>query len=314
MATSPRLFSTSTARSVSEHGIKTCGVIGAGQMGLGIAYVAAMTAKVNVLIMDRDETALQKGLMFMDKLIEKDVKKGKFTAEQGQEGRARVKTVSSLEAFKSADLIIEAASESLAIKQRIFADLAKYASPEAILATNTSSISISKIAASAVVDPALGAAGCPSPSRVLGVHFMNPVPIMKLVELIPALQTSPKVLERARLFAVSMGKETTISKDTPGFIANRVLMPFINEAIVTLETGVASAEDIDKTCRLGLAHPMGPLTLADFIGLDTCLAIMETLQRETGDSKYRPAVLLSRMVDAGWLGKKSGRGFYTYNP
>lgn len=204
----------------------------------------------------------------------------------------------------------QAATESLPIKEKIFAALAESLPLQTILATNTSSISVTKIAAAAVApaQPAQATGDLPKgPERVVGLHFFNPVPVMKLVELIPALQTSDTVLARAKAFAEACGKTVTVSQDVPGFVSNRLLMPFINEAVITLESGVSSKEDIDTCLKLGMAHPMGPLQLADFIGLDTCLYIMQTLYAETADSKYRPSVLLGRMVNAGWLGKKSGK-------
>ncbi|EST04729.1 3-hydroxyacyl-CoA dehydrogenase, C-terminal [Kalmanozyma brasiliensis GHG001] len=301
------------------HGIKTLGVVGAGQMGLGIAYVAALRAQIpTVLLCDASPTALEKGVSFFETLLKKDVSKGKIQQGDADAARARLVTVQKLEDFanhgSAADMVIEAATENLAVKQKIFGTLASSLPLETILATNTSSISVSKIAASAVgvnVKPGSEEAW-KSPARALGIHFFNPVPVMPLVELIPAIQTSPEVVDRSRAFAQACGKEVTTSKDVPGFVSNRLLMPFINEAVMALEANIASREDIDKTLRLGMNHPMGPLTLADFIGLDTCLSIMETLYRETADSKYRPAVLLGRMVDAGWYGKKSGKGFYDY--
>ncbi|EPQ26136.1 uncharacterized protein PFL1_06344 [Pseudozyma flocculosa PF-1] len=308
------------AASAVAHGIKSVGVVGAGQMGLGIAYVAALRAEIpSVLLCDASQAQLDKGVSFFESLLKKDVGKGKIKQDQADLARSRLITVPSVEDFardssKTPDMVIEAATENLAIKQKIFGSLATHLPLTTILATNTSSISISKIAASAV--PAGAKPGSEEawkgPARALGVHFFNPVPVMKLVEIIPALQTSPDVLERAQAFARACGKEITTSKDVPGFVSNRLLMPFINEAIMTLEKGIATKEDIDTTLKLGMNHPMGPLTLADFIGLDTCLSIMETMYRETSDSKYRPAVLLGRMVDAGWYGKKSGKGFYDY--
>ncbi|KAE8226438.1 hypothetical protein CF319_g982 [Tilletia indica] len=300
--------------------VQRLGVIGAGQMGIGIAYVAAVKAQVpHVLICDASPLALSKGISFVDKLLAKDVSKGKISQDQADAARARFVPVEKIDAFAEFEsgppqMVIEAATENLPVKLAIFRQLATRLPLSTILATNTSSISVTKIAAAAVKEGAapdsedarLG------PARSLGLHFFNPVPVMSLVELIPALQTSPEVISRARLFAEACGKTVTTSQDTPGFVSNRLLMPFINEAVLALEQGVASKEDIDTTLKLGMGHPMGPLTLADFIGLDTCLAIMEVLQRETGDSKYRPAVLLGRMVDAGWLGKKSGKGFYEY--
>ncbi|KAG9044481.1 hypothetical protein FS837_008076 [Tulasnella sp. UAMH 9824] len=300
------------------HGIKKLGVIGAGQMGLGIAYVAAVKAKVPVLLYDRSKDQVSKGLALMDKLLDKDVKKGKIeSAEAAKEARERVVVLSEeegIKGFRDVDMCVEAASENFSLKAKLFGSMAAELRPDAILASNTSSISITKIAASAVpqgLNPS-SEEGKASASRVVGLHFFNPVPVMPLVELISGLQTSSETLDRARAFAVACGKEVTTSKDVPGFVSNALLMPFLNEAIMCLEKGIATRDDIDKTLRLGMNHPMGPLTLADFIGLDTCLAIQRTLYEGTGDSKYRPSVLLERMVDAGWLGKKSGKGFYDY--
>lgn len=289
-------------------------VIGGGQMGLGIAYVSALHAKAQVQLVDADPSQLEKAVSFFGSLLAKDVKKGKISEIQAKEARERLQTVSSIEKLASGSssspqMAIEAVTERLSIKQSIFSSLAQHLPEDAILCTNTSSISISKIAASALrkgEDPAKST----SPSRAIGLHFMNPVPVLKLVELIPSLQTSPQVIDIATRFAEACGKTVVQSKDTPGFIANRLLMPYINEAIIALSEGIGTKEGIDTTMRLGMAHPMGPLTLADFIGLDTCYYIMQTLHSETGDSKYRPAVLLGRMVDAGWMGKKSGKGFY----
>ncbi|KAJ7072844.1 3-hydroxyacyl-CoA dehydrogenase [Mycena amicta] len=296
------------------HGIRTLGVLGAGQMGLGIAFVSALRARVPVLLYDKSPEQLTKGLAFMDKLLEKDVGKGRITSDAAKDARGRVTVVQELEGLRDVDMAVEAVSESLPLKLSIFTSLAASLRPDAILASNTSSISITKIAASAI--PAgLSAAseqGKKSAGRVVGLHFFNPVPVMKLVELISALQTSPETLDRARAFAVACGKEVTTSKDVPGFVSNALLMPFINEAIMHLEKGIATREDIDTTLKLGMNHPMGPLQLADFIGLDTCLAIQQTLYEGTGDSKYRPSVLLERMVDAQFYGKKSGKGFYDY--
>ncbi|TCD66272.1 hypothetical protein EIP91_001601 [Steccherinum ochraceum] len=300
------------------HGIRTVGVIGSGQMGLGIAYVSALRARVPVLLHDRSEVQLKKGLAFMDKLLEKDVAKGKVSSEDAKDAKDRVTVVSAeqgLSGLRDVDMVIEAVSEKLAVKEAIFKELSAKLSPEAILATNTSSISITKIAAATIPEgqTAASSEGAKSASRVVGLHFFNPVPVMKLVELISALQTSRDTLDRARAYAVACGKEVTTSQDVPGFVSNALLMPFINEAIMCLEKGVATREDIDKTLKLGMNHPMGPLQLADFIGLDTCLSIQQTLYTGTGDSKYRPSILLERMVDAQWLGKKSGKGFYDYD-
>lgn len=297
------------------HGIRTLGVLGAGQMGTGIALVSALRAKVPVLLHDRSSEQVRKGLGLVDKLLEKDVGKGRLTSEDAKEARDRITVVDGVEGMKDVDMVVEAVSENLSLKQTIFSEFVQKLRPDAILATNTSSISVTKIAASAVpqrVSPS-SEEGKKSAGRVVGLHFFNPVPVMKLVELISALQTTPQTLDRARSFAIACGKEVTTSKDVPGFVSNALLMPFINEAIMHLEKGIATREDIDTTLKLGMNHPMGPLQLADFIGLDTCLAIQKTLYEGTGDSKYRPSVLLERMVDAGWLGKKNGKGFYDYN-
>ncbi|GAA6003220.1 hypothetical protein JCM10207_001806 [Rhodosporidiobolus poonsookiae] len=302
----PRIGRTFASSAQRGGEIDTVGVLGAGQMGTGIAYVAAKVAGARVLLSDRSPVQLTKSLSFVDTLLAKEVKKGRLGNEEASRVRGRIEAVEGDavgEGRFEVDLAIEAVSENLATKQTIFASLAKHLPPHAILASNTSSISLSTLAA---------AAGEERARQVVGFHFFNPVPVMKLVELIPALQTDPEVLATARAFAEKMGKTVVQSADSPGFISNRLLMPYINEAIIALETGVATKEDIDTTMKLGMAHPMGPLVLADFIGLDTCLSIMQVLQNETGDSKYRPSVFLGRMVSAGYLGKKTGRGFYTY--
>ncbi|KAI0753458.1 3-hydroxyacyl-CoA dehydrogenase [Daedaleopsis nitida] len=297
------------------HGVRLAGVIGAGQMGLGIAFVSAVHAKVNVLLYDKSKDQVSSGLGLMRKILDKDVSKGKLTSEAAKEALERVTVVDDLKGLRGADMVVEAVSENFAIKESIFRTLAAEMSPKAILASNTSSISITKIAATTIPKGmnASDSAAKESTSRVVGLHFFNPVPVMKLVELIPATQTSQETFERARAYAIACGKEVTSSKDVPGFVANGLLMPFINEAIMMLERGVATREDIDKTLKLGMNHPMGPLQLADFIGLDTCLAIQQTIYHGTGDSKYRPSVLLERMVDAQYYGKKSGKGFYDYS-
>ncbi|PAV24231.1 3-hydroxybutyryl- dehydrogenase [Pyrrhoderma noxium] len=300
------------------HGVGKLGVLGAGQMGLGIAYVAALRAKVDVLLYDKSSTQLDRGLRLMDKLLAKDVAKGKIVEMEAQAARSRITIVpqdKGIPGLRDVDMVVEAVSENLSLKQKIFGELARELSPSAILASNTSSISITKIAAS-TIDPTVSSAsekGKANASRVVGLHFFNPVPVMKLVELISALQTSEETLSRARAFAIACGKEVTTSQDVPGFVSNALLMPFINEAIMCLEKGIASRDDIDKTMKLGMNHPMGPLQLADFIGLDTCLAIQQTLYQGTGDSKYRPSILLERMVDAQWYGRKNGKGFYEYD-
>ncbi|PPQ70597.1 hypothetical protein CVT26_013196 [Gymnopilus dilepis] len=298
------------------HGIRTVGVLGAGQMGTGIALVSALRAKVSVLLHDQSAEQVKKGLSLVDKLLAKDVSKGRLTNEQAKEARDKISVVGSeagIRGFRDVDMVIEAVSENLPLKQSIFSSFAAELRPDAILATNTSSISITKIAASAVPQGLNAASeeGKKSASRVVGLHFFNPVPVMKLVELISALQTSEETLERARAYAVACGKEVTVSKDVPGFVSNALLMPFINEAIMCLEKGTATREDIDTTLKLGMNHPMGPLQLGN-IGLDTCLAIQQTLYEGTRDSKYRPSILLERMVDAQWYGRKNGKGFYEY--
>lgn len=238
----------------------------------------------------------------MSRLLEKDIAKSRITADQATLIRSLITTTTDIAAVAETDFIIEAVPEIPSLKKDLFSRLAEAASKTAVLATNTSSISITSIAAAAH-----GAE-----DRVVATHFMNPVPVQKGVEIISGLQTSQETLDRAVAFVKAMGKIPSVSKDTPGFLANRILMPYINEAIVCLETGVGAREDIDSIMKYGTNVPMGPLQLADFIGLDTCLAIMKVLYEDTADSKYRPSVLLRKYVDAGWLGKKSGRGFYEY--
>ncbi|KAJ5622096.1 3-hydroxybutyryl-CoA dehydrogenase [Penicillium herquei] len=301
-----RSFSSTTATKAAE--VKSLGVIGAGQMGLGIALVAAQKAQVPVTLVDSSQASLDKGLKFADKLLEKDVAKQRITREAADAARGLLTPSLKLDDLSSVDFVIEAVPEIPDLKQSIFSQLAQIAPKHAILATNTSSISITKIAAATTTDPT----DLQAPSRVISTHFMNPVPIQKGVEIIRGLQTSQETMETAIAFVQRMGKVASVSADSPGFLANRILMPYINEAVICLETGVGGREDIDNIMKTGTNVPMGPLTLADFIGLDTCLAIMNVLHQESGDSKYRPAGLLRRMVDAGWLGKKSGKGFYDY--
>jgi 3-hydroxybutyryl-CoA dehydrogenase len=243
-----------------------------------------------------------------DKLLAKDVSKQKLSQSDADEARARLTTTSNMDDFHDVDMVIEAVPEILDLKLKIFASLAQICPSHAILSTNTSSISITRIAAATTSDPTDLSAS----SRVISTHFMNPVPVQKGVEVITGLQTSPETLATALEFCKRMGKIPSISADSPGFIANRILMTYINEAIIALETGVGDKESIDAIMKNGTGVPMGPLQLADFIGLDTCLSIMEVLHTGLGDSKYRPAVRLRQMVDAGWFGKKSGKGFYEY--
>lgn len=243
-----------------------------------------------------------------DKLLAKDVAKSRLTQDEANDARALLSPASSLDALSAVDFVIEAVPEIPELKYGIFSQLARVCASHAILATNTSSISITRIAAATTEDPTDTSAS----SRVVSTHFMNPVPVQKGVEIIGGLQTSRETLDTAVEFCRRMGKVTSVSADSPGFLANRILMPYINEAVICLETGVGDRDSIDAIMKNGTNVPMGPLQLADFIGLDTCLAIMKVLHGETGDSKYRPSVLLGKMVDAGWLGKKSGKGFYDY--
>ncbi|PHH64941.1 hypothetical protein CDD81_3578 [Ophiocordyceps australis] len=288
--------------------IKSLGVVGAGQMGLGIALVAAQKAQLPVVLIDTSEAALKKGLAFADKLLAKDVSKSRLTQEQADNARSLLKASTSMDNLCTVDFVIEAVPEIPNLKFDIFAKLASICPKHAVLATNTSSVSITRIAAATTSNPTDTSAS----SRVVSTHFMNPVPVQKGVEIISGLQTSKETLETAIEFCKRLGKIASVSADSPGFLANRILMPYINEAITCLETGVGDRDSIDAIMKNGTNVPMGPLQLADFIGLDTCLAIMKVLHQEMGDSKYRPSVLLGKMVDAGWLGKKSGKGFYDY--
>ncbi|KAL8755817.1 MAG: hypothetical protein Q9199_003382 [Rusavskia elegans] len=290
--------------------VKRLGVVGAGQMGLGIALVAAQKAQIPVTLVDSSQASIDKGLKFADKLLEKDVSKDRITRDEATATRSRLFPTTEMGDLSTADFVIEAVPEIPSLKTSIFAQLAKICPSHAILATNTSSISITKIAASTQSPD--NPTDLSAASRVISTHFMNPVPVQKGVEIISGLQTSQSTIDTALAFVTKMGKVPSQSADSPGFLANRILMPYINEAIICLETGVGTKEDIDNIMKNGTNVPMGPLQLADFIGIDTCLAIMNVLHEEMGDTKYRPAVLLRKMVDAGWLGKKSGKGFYDY--
>ena len=280
--------------------IKTFGVIGAGQMGNGIAQVAA-TSGLDVIMNDIKAEFVEHGLATITKILSRNVDKGKITGEEKNAVLGRIKTSVSLQDMAAADFVVEAATENEAIKNKIFNDLDEICEPDVILSSNTSSIPIGRIAAQTR-----------RPDKVIGMHFMNPVPVMRLVEVIPGIATSDETFQLTWDLAEKFGKTPAKSNDYPGFIANRILMPMINEAVFTLYHGVGTREDIDTVMKLGMNHPMGPLALADLIGLDTCLAIMETLYDGFKDSKYRPCPLLRKYVEVGWLGRKTGRGFYEY--
>ncbi len=276
------------------------GVIGAGTMGNGIAQVAAR-AGFDVVMRDVSDDFLSRGMKTIDKSLQRDVDKERLSAEEKQAIVGRIKTTTGLDSLSDAFIVVEAVTEDLAVKSGVFRSLDEITKPGAILASNTSSISITK----------LGAATSRA-DKVIGMHFMNPVPVMKLVEVIRGAATSDETYEKVRALSERLGKTPLECQDYPGFVSNRVLMPMINEAIFALHEGVATRESIDGIMKLGMNHPMGPLTLADFIGLDVCLAIMNVLYEGFNDTKYRPCPLLKRYVDAGWLGRKSGRGFYEY--
>jgi len=276
------------------------GVIGSGQMGGGIAQVAAASG-MSVKVVDISEDVLKRAEKFMGKLLQKNVDKGKITEQDRTDTLGRITWVTDMTDLADCNFVVEAATEHTDTKLSLFSSLSKIVDPATVMASNTSSISITKIAGATE-----------RPDKVIGMHFMNPVQVMKLVEVIPGLQSSDETLQQTLDLARAMGKTTTTSQDRAGFIANRILMPYINEAIFALMEGVGTPEDIDTTMKFGTNVPMGPLTLADFIGLDTCLAIMRVLHTEMADSKYRPCPLLVKYVEAGWYGKKSGKGFYDY--
>jgi len=280
--------------------IETVMVIGAGQMGAGIAQVFAASG-YQVSLYDVDQKNTQNGIEGIDKRLKKQVGKGSLSAKEYEEIMERLHLANEITAAQKADLIVEAVVEKMEVKQAIFAELDSLAPNHTVLATNTSSLPITEIAAVTT-----------RPEKVIGMHFMNPVPVMKLVEIIRGLATTDEVYQAVYETTKKLNKTPVEVHDFPGFVSNRILMPMINEAVFTLYEGVANEEDIDQVMKLGMNHPMGPLTLADFIGLDTCLFIMETLHKGFGDDKYRPCPLLRKYVKAGWLGRKTGKGFFTY--
>jgi 3-hydroxybutyryl-CoA dehydrogenase len=300
MAQAQKVLDKAKAAAKPARTITKVGIIGAGQMGTGIAHVAAL-AGYNVAMHDLKKDLYDKGLDAISKNMARQASKGLIKEADRDKALARIKFAENLEAFGDCDIVIEAATEDEDLKHKIFASLCPHLKPTALLASNTSSISITRLAATT-----------DRPEDFIGMHFMNPVPLMELVELIRGIATEDETFATAKTFVESLGKTTAVAEDFPAFIVNRILLPMINEAVYTLYEGVGTVEAIDKAMRLGAHHPMGPLELADFIGLDTCLSVMQVLYEGLSDSKYRPCPLLVKYVEAGWLGRKSRRGFYDY--